>query len=346
MCLTGRHEPTAHARASRVKQSGWCIMDQGPEFRHFASFVAVAETCNFGKAAERLGIAQPTLSLQIKQLEEWAGERLFQRLPTGSPMTEAGRHFLVIAQQMLHMRSHAKHVTVKRSGEWPFRLGYSQFARHELIDEAIEGYKEIVPGGSVQASSDCTAHLLHMLEDGRLEAAVVTLPIGRSDLFEQRICEDRLLICLRKDDPLAKLDSIPKAAVSERLQVMFHRDYHPHFYDRLMARFLRAGIRINPTETYSALSEMQYIVKARGCLGLIREHAPLDPELTTRPVVGLSLKAITALVCHADQQRPAIPVLAYRMAQRCLGRNTNTDSPKKPSQSVNPSEPTSRSHAS
>jgi DNA-binding transcriptional LysR family regulator len=321
-------------------------MDEGPEFRHFASFVAVAETCNFGKAAERLGIAQPTLSLQIKQLEEWAGERLFQRLPTGSPMTEGGRHFLVVAQQMLHMRNHARQTTAKRRSEWPLRLGYSQFARHELIDEAIEGYKEIVPGGKVQSSSDCTAHLMQMLEDGRLEVVVVTLPIGRSDLFEQRICEDRVLVCLRKDDPLAKLESIPKSEISERLQVVFHRDYHPLFYDRLIARLQRAGIKINPTETYSASSEMQYIVKTHGCLGLIREHAPLDPELTTRPITGLALKATTAVVSLADQQRPAIPVLAYRMAQRCLGINVRDEPLKKPVQSVNSQKSPTRSQAS
>src|SRR5277367_1765726 len=210
-------------------------MDEGPEFRHFAAFVAVAETCNFGKAAERLHVAQPTLSLQIKQLEEWAGERFFRRLPSGSELTEGGRHFLVFARQMLHMREHAKYVTTKRQSEWPLRLGYSLFVRHEVIDEAFSGYGDIVPGGRVQSSSGCTAHLLRMLEDGRLEAAVVTLPIGPSSLFEQRICEDRVLVCLRRDDPLANEVAIPKSAITDRLQVMFHRDYHPLLYDRIMA---------------------------------------------------------------------------------------------------------------
>src|SRR5271163_2478091 len=268
-------------------------MDEGPEFRHFAAFVAVAETCNFGRAAERLHMAQPTLSLQIKQLEEWAGERLFRRLPSGSELTEGGRHFLVLAREMLHMRNHAKHVTANRRTESPLRLGYSLFVRHEVIDEAFTGYMEIVPGGKVQYSSVCTAHLLEMLEDGLLEAAVVTLPIGPSDLFEHRICEDRVLVCLRLDDPLENEEAIPKGAIADRLQVLFHRDYHPLLYDRRIARFDRAGMRVRPTETYSAPSEMQYLVRTRGCLGLIREHSPVDPELAVRPISGFTLKFIT-----------------------------------------------------
>lgn len=320
-------------------------MDDGPEFRHFSSFVAVAETCNFGRAAERLRIAQPTLSLQVKQVESWVGERLFKRLQSGSEMTEAGRHFLVFARQMLEMRNHAKHVTSKRRRDLPLRFGYSPFARHELVDEAIAGYKEIVPGGSVQSSSDCTAHLIEMLEDGRIEAAVVTLPIGPTDLLGQRICEDRMLVCLRQDDPLAKGQSIPKSAVADRLKVMFHRDYHPFFYDRLIARFRRAGMRLHPTETFSAPSEMQYIVKTTGCFGLIRDHIPLDPELVVRPIAGFSPKIITALLSHQEQQRPAIPMLAYRMSIRCSDRVDVTDPPKKPVRSVRAEEIHARSKA-
>ena len=320
-------------------------MDEGPEFRHFASFIAVAETCNFGKAAERLGIAQPTLSLQIKQLEEWAGERLFQRLPSGSPLTEAGRHFLVPARQMLHMRSHAKHVTAKRRSEWPLRMGFSLFARHALIDEAIAGYKEIVPDGKVQSSSDCTAHLMKMLEDGRLEAAVVTLPIGPTDLFVQKICEDKALICLRRDDPMAQLTSLPKEAVTDRLNVMFHRDYHPFLYDRIMERFHGAGMPIRPTETFSAPSEMQYIVKTGGCFGLIHEHMTLDPELTALPISGFKLKFFTAVVSREAQQRPAIPVLAYRLAQRCSGKADSNHATRKPPQPTSPPETRSASES-
>ncbi len=320
-------------------------MDEGPEFRHFVSFVAVAETCNFGKAAERLGMAQPTLSLQIKQIEDWAGERLLLRSPSGSSLTEAGRHFLVVARHMIHLKNHARHAIITRRSEWPLRLGFSLFARHDLVEEAIVDYKEIVPGGTVQTSSDCTARLVEMLEDGRLEAAVVTLPIGSTDLVEQRICDDKVLVCLRKDDPMAERESIPKDVVAERLKVMFHRDYHPHLYDKIMARFRGAGMHLHPTETFSAPSDMQHMVKSRGCFGLVREHTPLLPELTSRPISGFSIKFVTAVVSHAAQQRPAIPVMAYRMAQRCADQ-LNTDAlSKKPPQSASNSGSGSQSQA-
>jgi DNA-binding transcriptional LysR family regulator len=70
-------------------------MNQGPDFRHFVAFVAVAEQLSFGRAANQLHITQPALSAQIKQLEDWHGERLFKRGHAGAELTESGRSFLV-----------------------------------------------------------------------------------------------------------------------------------------------------------------------------------------------------------------------------------------------------------
>lgn len=218
--------------------------------------------------------------------------------------------------------------------EWPLRLGYSPFVNHDLIREALVGYHEIVPEGHMNSSSDCTAKLMDMLTDGRLDAALITLPVHTEGLFEHRICEDRLVICLRRDDAFASQSEIPKAAIEERLRIFFSRDYHPALYDRLIRRFKRAGIDLHPTETYSARAEMQFLVKTQGCFGLIKEHIPLDPGLITRPMAGLDLRIGTALVCHRDQQRSVFPMLAYRMAQRCAQQERQV--PRKPPNRVDP----------
>jgi DNA-binding transcriptional LysR family regulator len=301
-------------------------MELGPDFRHYESFVAIAEECSFRKAAEKLHISQPALSGQIKELEAWVGHRVLHRGRSGSALTEPGRNLLVYARYLLHLRRDAKKASSRKHSamEWPLRLGYSPFINHILIDEALTAYNEIVPDGRINSSSDCTAHLIEMLEDGRLDAAIVTLPIFETQLAQEFICRDKLLICLRKDDPLALESEIPKSAIADRLRIMFERSYHPLFHDDILKGFKKAGISLKPTETFSAPSEMQFMVKKRGCFGLVREGIPLDPELTALPMKGINLRVANALVFNAQQEKPILPMLAYRMIQRCARRSAGT----------------------
>ena len=121
-----KHQLTAHATARRVSQIDGATMYEGPEFRHLTTFVTIGQ-CNFGKAAERLHVAQPALSSHIKHLEEGLQEQLFKRVPHGAELTEAGRNFLPYARHILHLRTHAMRAASRRHSEddLPLRLGYS-----------------------------------------------------------------------------------------------------------------------------------------------------------------------------------------------------------------------------
>ncbi len=89
-------------------------MYQGPEFRHLVYFLAVAEECNFGKAAHRLHLSQPSLSEQIKQLEAILDATLFTRGRAGAGLTASGRKFLPHARRILQMSHNAVRATSPR----------------------------------------------------------------------------------------------------------------------------------------------------------------------------------------------------------------------------------------
>ncbi|HTV09919.1 MAG TPA: LysR substrate-binding domain-containing protein [Candidatus Aquilonibacter sp.] len=217
------------------------------------------------------------------------------------------------------MRQHAlKAASRKHSeGDWPLRLGYSPFVDHRLVQEAIVGYQELVPDGQIDSLSDCTAKLLEMMSDGRLDASIVTLPIPSGRLFEHHICEDRVALCMRGDDPFASAAEVPKEAIAKHLRILFSRDSHPDLYDQVLRKFAKAGIALHPTVSYSAPGEIQFLIKTVRCFGLVRECTSLDPDLISRPIPGVDLRYRTALISHLDQQRPVFPMLAYRMAQKC-----------------------------
>jgi DNA-binding transcriptional LysR family regulator len=172
-----------------------------------------------------------------------------------------------------------------------------------------------------------------MVAEGLLDAALVIMPIGEHKLFVHRICTEKVLVCLRRDDPLARHESIPKDLIADRLRILFARTQHPLFYDELMRKFAKAKIRLKPTDFVSAPAEMQFLVKIGVGFGLIRETVPLDPELTRRSISGLSLHMKTAFICHPAQPRPVLPLLAFRMAKLCADA-AEMNGKKRPNASV------------
>ena len=106
------------------------------EFRHLKYIVAVAETANFTRAAERLFLAQPSLSKQIKDLEDEIGFPIFVRNRDGVRITPAGQMIIAYAQEALSARGEI--ITMARAvhkGEVaPLRLGFSPFVNPELLE--------------------------------------------------------------------------------------------------------------------------------------------------------------------------------------------------------------------
>src|SRR6266576_407510 len=92
------------------------------ELRHLRYFVHVAEEQHYGRAAERLRIAQPALSRQIQDLEEEIGFKLFDRLPRGVKISAAGKSFLVDARRILHEVSGGIH-SARRTTETSAGIG-------------------------------------------------------------------------------------------------------------------------------------------------------------------------------------------------------------------------------
>ena len=297
-------------------------MYEGPEFRHLRYFLAVAEECNFGRAARRLHVTQPALSIQIKQLEEGLKAILFLRGPAGASMTYAGRTLPPIAKHLLAMRKRAvDNTTLAHSGGLlPFRFGYSPWINRDVVHETITGYKEMVPNGIIEPSSQSSAPLSSRVFAGTLDAALVTPPIREQELMVQIICSEKLLVCLRADDPLAREATIPKDAIEARLKVMFDRDLHSLLFDQIERKLARAGIPIRPTDFVSHPTDMHFLVKENVGFGLVREGITLDLELTSRPISGVNLTIETAFICHELQQRPVLPLLAYRVAKCCADK--------------------------
>ena len=293
--------------------------DDGPEFRHLRYFIAVAEERSFSRAARRLRVAQPSLSTQIRLLEEGLNAKLFTRTSAGTVLTAAGVALLPLAKQMLVMRRQAvEQTSLANAGlKQPFRFGYSPWINHQVVHETIAGYTELVPGATIEPSSQSSGPLIRMVMDGELNAALINLPVDSDGLYSQVVCSERLLICMREDDPLAQEESVPRAALQERLRIMFDRDLHPLLYDYIEEKFGKAGIKLRPTEFVSHPAEMQFLIKEGHGFGLVRDGVDLDPALVRRPVAGLKLSIRGAFVCRISQETPVLPLLAFRVAKFC-----------------------------
>jgi DNA-binding transcriptional LysR family regulator len=215
------------------------------ELRHLRYFVAVAEELNFTRAAKRLGINQPPLSLQIRQLEKELGTQLFRRRTRGVELTDAGKLMLEEARVILKQVETAKTGVRRRARGETGRLivgsaGATYF--HPLIPAIIREYGMRYPEIILAPQASSTALLVARLCAGQVDIAFIRPPIGDDDdLSIEPLVEEDTVIVVPTGHALSHSASAPLSALAKETFVLFPRALNTGVYDEILGACRRAG---------------------------------------------------------------------------------------------------------
>lgn len=303
-------------------------MNDFAEFRHFKYLLEILLEEGFRPAADNLHTTAPNLYKQAQEFQEQFHLRLYRKLRDNRlKRTKTGTAFIAIARGLLEARDEAISALQAIDGSEidTLRLGSGTFVDKELFRTACELHREFLPSCVIKPEHADTGDLAKEIVRGEIHAAIVTLPLNESDLQVEELRRDRLVICLRADHPLAGKPSLRPAELSGKIGVLYHPHRHPEAHAQLMERLSRVGIRVGDFSRASHPTEIQQLVKDGYGLTFVREGTELDPDLTTRPILGVDWTVDTAFVCHRERRPPTIPVLIRHLRRHIAATRKEND---------------------
>jgi DNA-binding transcriptional LysR family regulator len=215
------------------------------ELRHLKYFVVVAEERHFTRAAERLGMAQPPLSQQIRKLEHEIGALLFRRLTRGVELTDAGRVLYEDAKRIVDQVELAKirAQSAARGQTGHIRVGFaSSVVFHPVIAEIVRAYRETHPDVRLSPSESNVAALIEDLLAERIDLAIIRQTAQESERVKiEPLFDEDMVIVLPPQHRLAGETSISLQSLAQETLIMFPRSIAPVLYDEVMSACQRAG---------------------------------------------------------------------------------------------------------
>jgi DNA-binding transcriptional LysR family regulator len=212
------------------------------ELRDLRYFIAVAEL-NFSRAAERLHMAQPPLSVAIRQLEQELGTDLLLRTTRDVRLTGAGEAFLAGARRTLAELEHSV-VDARRAaaGELgSLRVAFSWSARFETLPELGRALRAKHPDIELLTEEMWNARMPEALRSGAVDVAVSICPEIASELAYEPIRSERIVALVAATHRLAEEGEVALDALADDGFVLFPRELASHLFDVLVALCRRAG---------------------------------------------------------------------------------------------------------
>ena len=288
------------------------------EFRHLRYLIVVAEEANISRAARRLYLAQPSLSTQIKALEEALLIDLLVRVPKGVRLTPAAEVLIVGARQILKLRDEM--IAAARASHQvsvaPLRIGFSPFVDRALLQMVCTLHNSLFPCCEIKPKSGDTVELLSLVEHGVIDAALLTLPANGIGLNMHRLAHDRLVVCMRSKDPAADQAEIAPSALQKRLTIFREPKQHPEAHRQLMELLDKVGVHPEIASTTATPHDIQWMVQSGYGHALIREGSELEAGVVTRPVAGVDWAVDSVLIFKKMPSHKAIPALVRELRKR------------------------------
>jgi LysR family hca operon transcriptional activator len=289
------------------------------ELRHLRYFVAVAEAGSLTVAAERkLHTSQPSLSRQIRDLEDEVGARLLTRRARGIELTPAGRAFLDHARVVLSQVEAAAEAArrVAHPAKPYFSMGF--LTGHELtwMPETLRILHDELPNIDVMISSQYSPLLADGISKGKIDAAFLRRERGVPDLAFRLLVKESLMVVLPRDHRLAALKAIsPGDLVGETFVTVSATA--PVLRVVIDNYLKRSGINITPAHEADHLAMgMSLIASTRG-VGLLPAYAQnlLPSSVTTRPLKGDTPTIDLVLGYKKSNQSPILKLLLSRLEE-------------------------------
>jgi DNA-binding transcriptional LysR family regulator len=213
------------------------------EFRHLRYFLMLAEELHFGRAAQRLAISQPPLSLNIQQLEASVGAPLFTRNSRGVQLTAAGQSFVPAARALLAQASaaarEARDVAEGQSGQ--LQIGFAGTMLYCGLPQILSRFQLSHPRlRLVLRELSSTEQLSELLRD-RLDVGFVHTPRVPPGFDQILVASQPLVACLPESHPLARATSLRLQDLQGQSLVVVSRTVSPDYHERILQCCEHAG---------------------------------------------------------------------------------------------------------
>ncbi|MGZ9811164.1 LysR family transcriptional regulator [Pseudoroseicyclus sp. H15] len=228
-------------------------MTNGIEIRHLRYFVVLAQELHFGRAAERLHMAQGPFSQQIKQLEGRVGTPLFHRTTRKVQLSEAGHRFQSYAQEVLsNLDEGVRFARATASDEaGQIRVGTISVASALVMPKVMRRFRELHPAVLVTPVSETTAELVNMLMENEIDIALMRPASWPSYLMGDVICRESMCVAMSDDHPLAERDSLTPEDLADQPLMRFAAKIGTGFGPVINKVLAGAGVRPAPGAEYN-----------------------------------------------------------------------------------------------
>lgn len=297
--------------------------------RHLECFVAVAEESHFGRAAARLGMAQPPLSQRVQRLERELGVRLFERTSRQVTITRAGALLLDDARELLARSEALKAVArrVRDGGSGLLRAALPPDIAGETLAAILADFRHRHAEVELELHEVSTAQQLVQFASHELDVGLIHHPCDVSGLELGPVLRRELGVLLRRDVPAAALDEVPLSALSGHDLVMPHRADAPALFDDLLTTCARNGYT-PPAVRHGQGATFVHglILAARAVAFSPKDVAPEqgpdgEGELVWRPLAGTPLTRRHSVAWPRGRGDLAVATFA-EVATRALRRST------------------------
>ena len=285
------------------------------ELRQLSYFVTVAEEMHFGRAAERLHIAQPAVSQQVQRLERELGVELFDRSPRRVALTEAGARFLPEARAVLAAVARAKAAVATDRSLSPgvLRLGTSA-GLGDHLDRLLD---RLVPGLIVELVYGPTAERAEKVRDGRLDATFVRGTLDYPGLRCIPVWREPLFVALSARHPLAGEPAVKLADLAPFPLRLTERRNNTPLVDLVVRACHEAGFTPVPAPVAAVLTDSLALIGTDDSWTVVyAAHARQMPSgrVVFRPLAGTRLALSTALLVRPDSTSLAVSALLAAVA--------------------------------